>query len=506
MTSTHHRGLWLLALATALTTWGVSEGLSSARAPAEETGSTVTLAETALPVCSPLAESASLVFARSPGGSPEVDASWLAANRCHVRIVDVRQRAELEGDLGRIAEAEWAPLEELEAHAARWPSDQAIVLVDRSGRRASSAELQLVGLGLHHVASLTGGMLAWQQAGYPVQRGPLDADELVEGDTPEVARAPATSGVDPVRARLADPSRIEWVTVASIVGAGAQQCIDGRAHGPVVGTPGGDAGELALALTALERASHRPVPASAIAPTLAAYVEGFGRFYLHTDEAALARLGTSLASDPRFDAARDRGELGPGSIESFVRRPPPELEEALLDHLVETQHVGCGHLRLMLEHPSEYGVRRELLEGVLRESYRLGWSRPELLDFEVLEGEHEERAFVRVWLDQPVHAYTRVPTFPGIEGEGTAFFVAHPEVSAFLRRELGSFLSEHARALGLRAPREDVLQHELGALAERQVSATVRHLARELPVYEVHMHEGIPEVSGPNASLGCRDY
>jgi len=37
----------------------------------------------------------------------------------------------------------------------------------------------------------------------------------------------------------------------------------------------------------------------------------------------------------------------------------------------------------MLEHPSEYGARRELVEAVVRESYRLGWAHSELLSFAV---------------------------------------------------------------------------------------------------------------------------
>ena len=51
-------------------------------------------------------------------------------------------------------------------------------------------------------------------------------------------------------------------------------------------------------------------------------------------------------------------------------------------------------------------------------------------------------------------------------------------------------------------------QRALDALAERQIAATLRHLARELPVYDVHVCDdgSPPVVSGPNASLGCRAY
>lgn len=488
----------LRALVPAVVVLGACSPLSAPQSPAAPPAAPL---EVELPPCSP----GPVHFGRAPGGALELDPRALAANRCRVRIVDVRQRAELEGELGRIDGSEWAPLEELESRAERWGSDEPIVLVDRSGRRASRAQEHLAGLGFRQVASLTGGLLAWHAHGLPVVRGPLPQPAPVAAAADSQA-PPARPGSDPIAAQLADPASIQWVTVASILGTGTQQCIDGRAGGPVVGTPGGDAGEIALALSALEHTARREVPISAVAPTLAAYAQSFGRFYMHTDQSALARVGVALAADPRFAEARAEGRLEPDTIAAFVRSPPAELEAALLEHLVRPEGIGCGHLRLMLQHPSEYGARRELVLAVIRESYRLGWSHPELLSLAVLEGEHDESAVVRVWLDQPIHAYTRVPTFPSAPGEHTAFFVAHPEVSAFLRRELGSFLVENASMLALRAPQLEAFEHELDALAARQVAATLRHLARELPVYDVHVRDGIPQVSGPNGSLGCRDY
>jgi rhodanese-related sulfurtransferase len=450
----------------------------------------------ALPSCSP----GEVTFSRAPSGAHEVDAQWLAQNRCAVRIVDLRQREELEGELGRIDGAEWVPLERLEEVASTWSAEGPVVLVDRSGRRAARAQSALEAAGLRRVASLTGGMLAWRDEGWPVVSGALPA--------PTSDPTPSTGVIarDPVATRLADPRRIQWVPISAILGGGSEQCIDGRAEGPVVGTPGGDAGELVLALSAFEHTARRSVPDAAVAPMLAAYAQGFGRFYVHTDTHALARLGEALAVDARFAPLTAEGPPDPARVEALVRRPPPELEEALLAQLVQSDHVGCGHLRLMLEHPSEYGVRRELVEAVLRESFRLGWSHPELLSFAVLEGEHEESAVARVWLDRPVHTYTRVPTFPSTGPGEASVFVAHPEVSAFLRAELGSFLLENASTLGVRAPELEPFHHELDALAARQIAATLRHLARELPVYDVHVRDGAPTVSGPNGSAGCRDY
>jgi hypothetical protein len=44
-----------------------------------------------------------VVFERSPGGVPEVSAAWLEANRCRVRLVDVREADELVEAPGHLA-------------------------------------------------------------------------------------------------------------------------------------------------------------------------------------------------------------------------------------------------------------------------------------------------------------------------------------------------------------------------------------------------------------------
>jgi rhodanese-related sulfurtransferase len=475
-------------------------GVASLAACHDPAPPAVERAAPALPTCVPGTEAPS--FARAPSGAREVSAAWLAAHRCEVHLVDVRSREEREST-GQIEGAEWVPLAALQDRAADWPSERPVVLLDRSGRRATPGARTLEALGIRDVASLTGGMLAWLAEGWPV----------VPVAPEDVASAPPSrpDASDPVRALLSDPDRLTWVSVASMIGAGSEHCIDGRAGGPVVGTPGGDAGELTLALAAIERTAHAEVDERSVAVSIANYAASFGRFYLHTDAAALERLDRALAADPRWAAHR-----GSQPIAALVARPPAELEETLVALLAQPEYVGCGHLRLLLEHPEEYGVRRELAETVLRETHRLRYRQPELVDFEVLEGEHEERAIVQVLLDHPVHAYSRVPTLPHREGDAVTFFVSHPEVSAFLRAELGSFLLEDVSALGLpaRARRRltgPALDHELAALAERQILATLRHLARELPVYEMHLRstdggEPVPTVSGPNATLGCRSY
>jgi rhodanese-related sulfurtransferase len=51
------------------------------------------------------------------------------------------------------------------------PKDRAIVLTCLSGHRSAMAAQWFIDQGYRQVHNLKGGLLAWQSAGYPVQRG-----------------------------------------------------------------------------------------------------------------------------------------------------------------------------------------------------------------------------------------------------------------------------------------------------------------------------------------------
>ena len=145
----------------------------------------------------------------------------------------------------------------------------------------------------------------------------------------------------------------------------------------------------------------RTVPADIpeVDALLDAYLDAFGRFYIHSDREALHLLGEHLRADSRFApllAADD-----PDAVERLVRRPPRALERPLLERLDDPEHVGCGHLRSTLLHPEEYGARRELTEALLRAVFVRLW-RGDAIDFVVLEGEHREVAVLTVTLDREV--------------------------------------------------------------------------------------------------------
>ena len=81
-------------------------------------------------------------------------------------IVDVREYPEFAG--GAISGARLVPLGNVEKIVADWSRKQTMVLVCRSGKRATQAGELLERLGFQNVSVLEGGMEAWRKSGFPV--------------------------------------------------------------------------------------------------------------------------------------------------------------------------------------------------------------------------------------------------------------------------------------------------------------------------------------------------
>jgi len=98
----------------------------------------------------------------------EIQPAVLEEHVGSTQIVDVRERDEFDGPLGRIQGALWIPLGELSTRAGELARDRPVVTVCRSGARSAQAVVMLQRAGLPDVANLAGGMLRWRAEGYPV--------------------------------------------------------------------------------------------------------------------------------------------------------------------------------------------------------------------------------------------------------------------------------------------------------------------------------------------------
>lgn len=103
-----------------------------------------------------------------PAGFRDVEPRVAAAHLASVHVVDVREAAEFEGPLGHVPGAELVPLATVGAAAVAWPKDRPLLVVCRSGGRSARAAAVLGQAGFSHLYNLSGGMLAWNDAGLPV--------------------------------------------------------------------------------------------------------------------------------------------------------------------------------------------------------------------------------------------------------------------------------------------------------------------------------------------------
>ena len=97
------------------------------------------------------------------------DLQRMLADRRRLFLLDVREKEEYDDELGHIAGTTLIPLGEVPARAGETPSDVPIVSICRSGKRAAKAAAALQAAGRKDVWVLTGGMLAWNEAGLPVE-------------------------------------------------------------------------------------------------------------------------------------------------------------------------------------------------------------------------------------------------------------------------------------------------------------------------------------------------
>ncbi|MBA3541065.1 MAG: rhodanese-like domain-containing protein [Deltaproteobacteria bacterium] len=435
---------------------------------------------------------------RDASGVPRLPADFIAEQGQLVRILDVREEAELIGPLGHIPSVTHVPLSKIGEVPALLDRETCIVIVSARGGRAGVAACLLEELGMNRVAAMEGGMAAWKQLGFTTLRDPTSYRKVLKAIAPGMGRdgrpiVMVEKGSQLTAAQIVehvgDPTSVRWVKLGAFLLHGKRSCVDGRDDNGVIGTPGGDAGELLLALAAVEKLTGKALAPAEVEQVLLRHIDTFGRFYMHTDVHAMNRLIVEgYRKDPRiapFVKHLDKGE----EWRQWMLAPPHELRAAVLEHVCRPDVMGCGHLRFAMTDP-EFQVRPELTRAFLEAFHRLRWAgSPELL-WIVLGGEHAEGAVANITLAGGLHSYTRVPLVsPSVAG--AQIFINHPQVTSFLRHEMAAFLCEIGAATDEVAL--GAMIEELGTL---QGSRTLARLAGGLPVFEIHFAlDGTPQVT-----------
>ena len=225
--------------------------------------------------------------------------------------------------------------------------------------------------------------------------------------------------------------------------------------------------------------THRELSEADVGTLLARRLDVFGRFYMHTDVIASNGTIKAMRADARFDEALSNVNE---ALEwrKFLASPPRDVRGALLEHSLQPEHIGCGHLRLELTRAKDYDTREGLVAALLRSFHIKLWDGTPEMEVVALAGGHTERAVLNIRTGGPLHAFSRIPLVSPAVG-GAQVFVHHPRVTSHLRKQLAQFLALQTDIVGGDID-ADELHVEMERLGLVQLGKTLGELAKGLPI------------------------
>lgn len=420
---------------------------------------------------------------RSPEGLPEHTPNFVAKQGRRVRLVDIREEADLLGPLGYIPGVDWVPESRARSLPLRIDEDEPVVLLSNDGHRSAALARELEIAGLRLVASMSGGVAAWRDLGYSTvrDRAILERRDVLR----RLVVHPLAEGQELTREHVAEhvgeATSVRWVKMAALLLHGRLSCVDGRDDASVLGTPGGDAGELVLALSALENLSGKRFSQAEVDAIMERRVDTLGRFYYHTDVHAANHAIQQMRADKRFDEAL-KFVFEALEWRRFWKSPPEDLKGPLMEYALTPTNIGCGHLRRALTLSEAYGTRKDLVASVLASYHHQRWAGSDETELVVLGGDHHEGAVLIVRVEGDVHPFTRIPLVSP-SAFGKQMFIYHPQVASYLRRQLAEMIVLQRDLVPAVAAPD--LHAEMERVAETQLASTLGALAKGLPIFEI---------------------
>ena len=146
------------------------------------------------------------------------------------------------------------------------------------------------------------------------------------------------------------------------------ECVDARSGSPMHGSPGGDLAEFAMGLYTYHSLTKQVGSYSSVKSLLQQFLDcctsATRPFYFHTDDSRLRDVFVAV------------GAILGRRVTILPDSSPPEAERKVwLDQLTQAAAQGCGHIRLMIQFPSTYGLASaDIIRWLIQAFYEELWA------------------------------------------------------------------------------------------------------------------------------------
>lgn len=262
------------------------------------------------------------------------------------------------------------------------------------------------------------------------------------------------------------------------------ECVDGRSSNELMGTWGGDAGELMLVAATWEDMNENPLNKRQVGSLIKRYLEFMQPryFYMNTDTRSLAWLEVEIGFDRRqYDVAW-----------LDITRPPPELHDIISKTLLQPNATGSMLFKQMLTMPERYQIREGLVHDFIRALYAVLWDPANLQNAKIRyyilsapEPRHES-AWVDFHVGSTCALELKQAMFPPFS-DGISVFVNHPQALRVRRNQTATYIQS---MMGGMANLEDCRSNiqRKGKQWDQASRDAYKDLLAGLPHYSVTLH------------------
>jgi hypothetical protein len=255
-------------------------------------------------------------------------------------------------------------------------------------------------------------------------------------------------------------------------GTSTLSCVDARSDAPLIGTPGGDLAEFAMGLYIYHGLTAQVPDYASVQKLfrsfLSQHVTASRPFYFHTDDNRLRQVFAAVG-------------LQLNTVFNILpaRTPPAAELNVWVAELVKSYAQGCGHIRLMIDSPSFYGLSdAKIIQWLIRAFYEELWAadtdaKRAKLAFVAKLGPLQGKAVAIVTNNPQSSCAGYSPAIPP-NLAGSSLFVFTPNAAAAFRAKV---MAPFFAAQGAPNWNEAQFLTGIGALFKTQLDATLERLS-----------------------------